>query len=116
MISISTITADVNGAVIFKEMPDSRIADLEARVSRNATLDGGAEVVHSGVSDGDRTFQIRTNTLTETQVNNLKTIFESGNMVVVSSEIGCFYAAISRLKTDKNIIEMTIIVKEKLSS
>ena len=73
MISISTLTVKTVSNVVFEESPKSKLRDLSARVSRTATLDGGCVITHSGVTDADRTFDIRAE-LTEDQADALREI------------------------------------------
>ena len=76
MISISTITPQTVSTVVFNETVQSRLRDLTARVSRTATLDGSCVITHSGVTDADRTLDIRAQ-LTADQADDLQAIYES---------------------------------------
>lgn len=115
MIGISTITANASGSIVIHETPESEIRTLDARVSRIATLDGGAVIVNSGASDSDRTLFVKS-LITETEETILKDIFEGGALVHISTDIGFFSGAISRFKPDNGELEMTILTKAKLSA
>ena len=111
MIAISMITADVQGHVELDD-GDSRLGSLEARVSRSATLDGGCVITHSGVSQGDRTFTIKT-TISERQKTRIEHIHENSTLVNISCKEGFFLGAISTINTSTPDLTMTILIKSK---
>ena len=115
MIGISTLTQNTAGAITFdaREKKTS-IRNATARVSRSATLDGGAVINHMGFSHGDRTLQIYAR-LTETDADALWAIFILGVMVNVATDEGMYRAAIEALNIDTTPIKMTIIIKESLT-
>ena len=57
MISLTTLNADTNGVIMIDDY-NSNFGSLDSRISRQATLDGGVVITHSGVIHGDRTFDI----------------------------------------------------------
>lgn len=111
MISISTTTADIMGNVILKD-GDSEFGRIEARVSRQATLDGGCVITHSGVSNADRTFNIRTKINAE-QKALIEHIHENSVLVHISCQEGLFLGAISSIDTSRPTLQMTILIKSK---
>ena len=111
MITISKLTADVNGSVLFNEKADSDLEKYTARVRRTATLDGGAEIDHLGYAAGDLTFDIRAS-VTNAQEAALKSIFKNETLVNISTRAGFFKGAISALNAKKGEIKMTFEVKE----
>lgn len=115
MISISTITADTSGSVIFKELPGSKLFDKEARVSRTATLDGGVYINHSGYADGDRTLRLLAR-VTEASWAAITHIFETAALVMVSMSDGVYTAAIESLQRDGTKITLNILINDKESA
>lgn len=112
MISISKITqATQNGSLIIWESKKSKIRDAAARVSRTATLDGGAVIEHLGFSDGDRSFEISAK-LSQSQSEVLWSIFTNQTFLNISTEDGFFYGSIERCKVDNGIAKLTFLVKE----
>jgi len=108
MISITSATR----SVIFQELKTSILDDVQARVSRVKTLDGGVVVTHSGVTDGDRTLQIKAR-LTETQAIALKAIYTNDTFISIAFTDGVFYGVIQTLKSIKHELNMTILIKER---
>lgn len=115
MIGINTITQNANGAIVIYEDAESEIKRLGARVSRVATLDGGAVITHGGVTDADRTLKVRAriDEDTETKIND---IFMSEVSVHVATPIGYFLAALSQFNVDNGDMTLEILIEEKLSA
>lgn len=111
MMSISMITSDAQGTVVFKE-GTSTFGEQPARVSRQATLDGGAVIVHSGVSHGDRTFKINTKINAE-QKALIEHIHQNSTLVLISCTEGLFLGAISTINTNNGTLTATILIKSK---
>ena len=104
-------TADLFGQVALKE-GDSELSQIKARVSRQATLDGGCVITHSGVSPGDRTFRIKT-AISFDQKALIEHIHENSVLVNVSCSEGFFLGAISYIDTSTPKLTMTILIKTK---
>ena len=108
MISITSATRKV----LFKELRTSKLFDTQARVSRVKTLDGGVVVTHSGVTDGDRTLQVKAR-LSDDQATSLKSIYTNDTFVNIAFSDGLFYGVIQDLKSIKGELNMTILIKER---
>lgn len=111
MIAISKLTVDTDGALIINENLNTTLYDADARVSRSATLDGGVVIDHSGFVDGDRTLSINC-TLSATEDEILRTLFENETIVYVSTKNGFYSGVISRLNGDHGNRQLTILLKE----
>lgn len=114
MISVSTIIKDSAGDVIINELPESKLHDSSARVSRSATLDGGCVITDSGFCDADRTFDVRARP-NKDDVETLRAIFKVHSLVHIATAEGFFSGKIERLGSDNGGIRMTVIIKEKLA-
>ena len=90
MISISTLTPKTVLSVVFDESFKSELRKLTARASRTGTLDGECVITHSGVTDADRTLDIRA-TLTEDQADDLQAIHENNLFLMLSCKQGLLY-------------------------
>lgn len=110
MIGISTIEADVNGAVIISGVHD--FLGLTARVSRTKTLDGGVHITHSGISDGDRTLTVQAR-VNRAQEETIRHIFKNHTFVHVSTPEGFFIAAIRQIRIDRGNVRMEIYINNK---
>lgn len=114
MIGISTITANEEGSIIIQEKPESEIKRFPARVSRSATLDGGAVIVHSGFSHGDRTLRVMAE-LTQADADKITSLHQTETLVNISMPDGFFSGALSSLYIDNGAMDLTILIQEKLS-
>lgn len=114
MISICRTTGDQLGSVDFEELPTTEFGPLPARVSRSATLDGGAVITHYGVSHGDRTFNIKAR-ITPVQKVSLEYLHRCNEQLMLSCKEGLFIGAIETMNTAQTPFVMTFLVKEKLA-
>lgn len=110
-ISKTTQATGTYAAIIFQELPTSRLRNEAARVSRSATLDGGCVIDHQGFSDSDRTLDIRAN-FTETQSGILWELFTGQTFVNVSTKEGFFYGVIESMQDENGSVRLSILVKE----
>jgi len=111
MMSISMTVSDAQGSVVLKQGA-STFGEQPARVSRQATLDGGAVIVHSGASHGDRTFRIDTK-IDEGQKTLMEHIHQNSTLVLISCSEGLFLGAISTITASNGALTATILIKEK---
>ena len=116
MISICSITQDVDGQVLFKEDVSSHPHQARARINRIGTLDGGAVLNHLGFADEDRTIDIKTSYLTEEQAAKLRYFFENDAGVICAIDIGVYFGAIDSLDTSIKPTRIRIAVQSKMSA
>lgn len=114
MISICRTTGDLLGNIVFQELPSTELGVLPARVSRSATLDGGAIIAHYGVSHGDRTFYIKAQILPD-EKTTLEYLHRCNEALILSCKEGLFLGAIETMNTAQTPFTMTFLVKEKLA-
>lgn len=113
---ISTPTFDLNGTVKIKTMSGTELKSNSRRITRTATLDGGAVIVDGGYSDSDRTFRVVYWGMSETDEANLWAIFQDYPLVILSVAEGCFYAAIESMAARDGEGNLTILFNERLSA
>jgi len=111
MVSITTIESKTIDGVVFEELPTSAFRDTPPRVSRTATLDGGAVLDHRGFSDGDRALKIEA-FIDETTADNLWYMSRNETLLNIACREGFFTGAISEIKIDGGRLKMTFLVKE----
>lgn len=99
------------GAVIFKYRPESEVYVSQPRVKRTATLDGGVVIDHQGYAVGDRTLDIRAR-VTETEAANLWSLYQDATYLILHTQEGSYYGAISDLRIDRGDLRLTFLVKE----
>lgn len=115
MISISTLTQNTSGSLVLYEDADSSFEEMTARISRTKTLDGGVSINHSGFSHGDRTFTISAE-ITEAEAIILKNIHQTETLVWISCKEGFFTGVIESIDIEDGSLDMSILIKEKLST
>ena len=114
MISISTTTFNSNGTIVIYEATNSDLKELSPRMSRSATLDGGAVINHQGFSHGDRTFRVFANNVSMDISDALKTIIESETLVYLACNQGFFKGGIDNFSDDGSELFFRFLVQEKL--
>jgi hypothetical protein len=112
MIVLSKISQAANSYIKFKELPETNLGTIDARVSRTATLDGGVVLDHMGFVEGDRTMQISTN-LAETEAAALWAMAKTELLLGLACEDGYFTGAISSMVRKAGVISFTFLVKNK---
>ena len=111
MISLPKRTQATYEAIVIREDPASKIKEAVARVTRSATLDGGAIIDHQGYADGDRTFDISAS-VEQAIENSLWSVFKTQTFINISTRDGFFYGVISAMKINYGKLKMTLLVKE----
>jgi len=111
MLALSTLTIDPFGAQLLMLKPGSTsLGDTARRVSRVATLDGGATVLDGGYTVADRTVSIDLTGQTKAVVDDLKYLCETYEKLLVLTEDGAFLAAPERVSLGVNSARMTLLV------
>lgn len=116
MISISAPVFDIDGSVVITNPIRTGEKDLRRRVSRIATLDGGAVFNDFGYSEADRTFNIEFRATDKALVDLLARLTKTYARLIVSSEDGCFIGAPESFSSDTDPVRLTILVERKISS
>jgi len=109
IITISSPVADVLGVVVVKVTAGTTTDTVSRRVTRSATLDGGAVFVDGGQTEADETINIDLQGIEKTVYDNLSRMVKLYPRLVVASEDGVFYAAPNRLTSDL----LTLLVENK---
>lgn len=115
IVTLAAPQFDMEGFVILKPTGDSRLGDTTRRISRVATLDGGAVAVDYGFSDADRTVTVQAIGVTRDEHAALLRLQKTFGMAVLCCESGCYYGAIQSLQQIANGIGITFLVTEKLA-
>ncbi|MFH0995800.1 MAG: hypothetical protein V1844_09930 [Pseudomonadota bacterium] len=112
MVSITSATETVT---LNESVPDSDYGDIEPRITRTATLDGGSVIASSGCSHSDRTIAVVASNISALQESVLSRIAKQALIIQLSNYEGVFSGAISRLSCKAGKVEFTFLVKEKLT-
>lgn len=111
MLALATLTVDPFGAQLLTLKPGTTsLGDTARRVSRVATLDGGATVLDGGYTVADRTISIDLLGQEKEVVDDLKYLCEMYEKLVVMTEDGAFLAAPERVSLGLNSARMTLLV------
>ena len=115
MIGISSTTYLPGGGVMVEPLPDSDLRRGERRVSRVKTLDGGVHITDSGFAHGDRTQKLRVAHRGQAMWDTLWAIFRDAPSIYLTTEEGCFSAALSNIADEGNKIVLEILLNEKIA-
>lgn len=114
--TLSTTTADLTGFVEIDATLDTNGGELARRVSRIATLDGGAVVSDGGYSDADRIIEIRWPPRSAEHEASIQRLLRSYTRLQVASRDGCFLAVPESYTPGADESTLRLLVIEKLSA
>lgn len=115
MISLTSVNFDTAGDFIldFDEVK-SKIDLTSRRVSRTATLDGGALFVDNGYSPSDATFSIVLSNSTQDLRDSLNRLVQLHSQLLICFRDGAFTGTISNI-AEKNVITLTFLVNQQVN-
>ena len=116
MHTLSTPTADAAGYVEIQTLPDTTDGEIGRRVSRIATLDGGAVVSDGGYSEADRTIELAWQPTAAAAEAAIARLLQSYSRVQVSTRSGFYLAAPEAYRPGANESTLRLLVVEKLSN
>lgn len=96
------------------EQFDSDLSHISRRVSRTATLDGGAIIVDNGYSASDATFTIIIRDIDNTTRVALMTMIKRHSAITISVKENIFLGVIETLE-DKDKMKIKFLVKQQLN-
>lgn len=110
-ISISTPSVDPNGSV-YLTLNESRtnLGDYARRVTRTATMDGGAVVVDGGFSHLDRTISMDLSDQSQDTVDKIRAIFRYYATVLLMLPDGAFRASPERIVSIGGTVTATFLI------
>ncbi len=94
MIFISNSTASTSYGTIAIKPNHDYVVEEAARITRTATLDGGAYIYHGGARNADLQFNITTR-LSEADAEIMRYLYQDCTSIIISTKEGCFSGAIS---------------------
>jgi len=112
LISFSAIDS---GAFVFLDMSTAPPREGSRRLSRTATLDGGAVITDGGVTDADRSFDFTTTQVQEDTRETLWEMFQSQGLVHLSCPEGVFSGYLQRVKITASGVYISFMVYEKMT-
>lgn len=113
-ISISSALFDPDGHLLVDiESGGSRLDYLSRRISRSATLDGGAYVVDNGYSAADADFTIVFKPLSPAQRATIERLITLHSELIISTDRGCFLGHIDNFREAPQTLRF--LVKKQLN-
>lgn len=114
IVSISTITVDPLGHVLLDALDDAREQDRRRRVTRIATLDGGAAFNEFGFSDADQSLLLRWTPIDATSEDAIDYMVRLYSRVNVSFDGRFFEAAIEQYTAGTKESRLSLLVSQRL--
>lgn len=97
--------------------PDMNKSDFSVaarRVSRSATLDGGALIVDNGYTPSDATFVIHLPSISMEQRDAIISTVKTHSAIIVSCKAGCFLGVVERVDESSGL-KIRFLVKSDLT-
>lgn len=113
MMTINAPIFDLDGSEIIEATPAPGLSALRRRVSRVATLDGGAAINDFGYSDADRTLNIEWQATRE-QADNIARMVKAYGRLIVSFRDGCFLGAPENFSPSEKTVSLSILIERRL--
>ena len=116
MIAVSTRVFDIEGSFVLSDR-NARIrwGGMSRRAAKSATLDGGVAFYDTGLSHGDREFEVQINNPSVEFVDKIKRLMEYHSSFLVTTREGAFSAFLTSLNEDYSRTSFTISIEEKLN-
>ena len=112
MYTLSTIEA---GETIVLNIDREPTKENTRRLSRTATLDGGAVITDGGWTDADRTLEFTAMRIPEETRENLWAMFRKESRVQLCCPEGVFTGYLQQIRFKGNSAAITFMVHEKLT-
>lgn len=113
-ISIASALFDPFGHLLIDIEPaGSNLDYLSRRVSRSATLDGGAYIVDNGYTASDATFTIVFKPLSEADRATLERLTTLHSEIIIATDRGCFLGHIEAYREQPQ--SLRFLVKQQLN-
>ena len=115
MIYLSSVRYDPHGLVALSPNTNTDLSEVARRMSRVATLDGGAVLNDAGHWAADRTFLVLWDVESEAQYRAVERLVRLYSLIHVSCPEGFFLAAPSRVRRRDGVGDLELLVMEELS-
>ena len=115
-VGLSTTTYDLDGARIIKQDPATERANDRGgrRVSRSATLDGGAVVTDTGYAAADRTYRIRARDDDGDLAQWAARIVQTYSTINIATRYGFFKGTPARWWVRDGFVNIEILITEAI--
>ena len=115
IVSFCSYLFDYAGQHLFEpDMQNSDFTFTSRRVSRTATLDGGALIVDNGYTPSDATFIISLPHITAQERAALLSTIQNHSLLVLSTKTGCFLGVVEKVD-EANAFKIRFLVSRDLT-
>lgn len=116
MVTFSSKVFDLDGSVSVQEI-DGGLGQRGSirRVSRTKTLDGGVALDDAGYAEGDRTFNVEVEDISQSALETLHRIHSLYSVHLCANEEGIFEGVIEEIGLLGGKTTITFLVSRKLS-
>jgi len=115
MIGVAAPVFDIDGALALASVQTSDFDTMTRRVSRTATLDGGALFTDNGYSDADITLTITAQGLSNTDAVNMRRLVAAYTTLVVTTPRGAYLTVPQDFSFRNGNATLVALVQSKLS-
>ena len=116
IVSLCSYLFDLNGEHrVEPDMQNSDFTVASRRVSRTATLDGGALIVDNGYTASDATFTISLPHISATARAALLDTIKTHSLLVLSCKAGCFLGVVEKVD-EANTIKIRFLVQSDMAA
>ena len=114
-IVLSSRVFDLDGYVPLRVQANSQQFDKVRRVTRTATLDGGAFITDFGYTDSDRTMTFQIPALDRDGQIAVERMMRTYAEIGVSTYDGFYVGVMAGTQVRNGVLQVTVLVKERLS-
>lgn len=116
MIGISTRSFDLDGSFILTSRDANlRLGSMGRRATKTATLDGGISIYDTGLSQGDREFDIQLTNPTEAFINKIKTLMTNHSSFLIVTTEGAFTGMLLSINETLQRTSFKISIESKVA-
>lgn len=114
-ISLCSFLFDYSGDHRFLvDMDKSDFSLMSRRVSRTATLDGGALIIDNGYSASDATFSIIIPNMSFSDRAAILATLQRHSLIILSCKTGCFLGVVERVDEAQGF-KLSFLIKSQLN-
>jgi hypothetical protein len=113
---LSSLTFDLDGAIILEILDDSDLGTTSRRVTRIATLDGGVAINDFGYSAADKILLLRFQSTSKTEVDRVRRLVELYDRLNLSVDGQFYVVAPNQMLINQGVHELSLLVIQKVSN
>lgn len=114
-VSLSPVVFEPLGGVMLRAKPDSELAAIKRRVSRTATLDGGATIEDMGFTASDSEITINVIFETMSQEDKVLRLIRLYPLMTLATRYGCYVGVADFFKPSSGGGTIRFLVREQVS-